>query len=241
LDERLSGIWNAVCGTAPGETYCTVVDRAAYEGAALALGEAPETPRDPDGVRYWACYDHQSQAPRCAFMAGAGVSGETTVEPAETPSETATTEPAPTESAPGAADVDLCSLLPVDDGAIVRRSDVHCVASIDALLGCDACGSEIAITRVESAEQAEQIARDAYCGNPNFTACAESPIGDAGITSTDTSGEEYRPEVAFAHFRMHFSHGRYVVDITAEIPGKEDLVIGIGQEVIERIDASQGE
>jgi hypothetical protein len=91
---------------------------------------------------------------------------------------------------------------------------------------------------MESAERAAQLALETYCGPlANFTACGESPIGDAGITSTDTSGEPYRPEVAFAHYRLVFSYGPYLVQLTAEIPGKEEAVIAIGGEVIERIGA----
>jgi len=239
LDERLSGIWNAVCGTAAGQTYCTSVDRVAYAAAALALGEPLQIPINPDQARYWVCYDNQTQVPRCARMAGSAAEGE-----AAAHDETADPEPAAAESspeevaAPPPADVDTCTLLPVDEDAIVARSDVHCVASIDALLGCDACGSKISITRIESAERARQIASETYCGNPNFSVCGVSPIGDAGITSTDISDEPYRPEVAYVFFRVAFSHRRYMVLIDAQIPGKEELAIGIGQEVIERIEAS---
>jgi hypothetical protein len=230
LDERLAGIWNAVCGTAAGQTYCVAVDRGAYEAAASQLGETPAISSDPNEARYWACYDVETQAPRCAKMIGPAAGEEADAEP--TP-----TEPPPTEAAPPAVEVDPCTLLPVDEGAVTMRSDVHCVASIDAQLGCDTCGSEMSITRVESAERAAQLALETYCGNPNFFACGDSPIGDAGVTSTDTSGEPYRPEVAYTFFRLSFSYGRYLVSIAAEIPGKEELVTGLGQEVIERIEA----
>jgi hypothetical protein len=175
-------------------------------------------------------------------MAGSAAQGDEAAQDETAAPEPAATEPSPAEGAtPPPPDVDTCTLLPVDENAVDMRSDVHCLASIDALLGCDACGSRISITRIESAERAQQLARETYCGNPNFVACGVSPIGDAGITSTDISDEVYRPEVAFSYFRVTFSYGRYLVSIDAEIPGKQELVIGIGQEVIERIDASRSD
>jgi hypothetical protein len=207
----------------------------------VALGEAPLVPINPEDARYWVCYDTLSQAPLCAKMAGSPADEETVAE-GEEASEPEPTETAPSESGPPApAEVDLCTLLPVDESAITRRQDDFCEASIDALLGCEACGSQITVQRMESAERAAQLALETYCGNPNFTACGESPIGDAGITSTDLSGEPYRPEVAFAHYRLAFSYGPYLVQLTAEIPGKEGEAIAIGGEVIERIDASSAD
>ncbi len=48
LDERLTGIRDLLAGRAAGQVSCTTTDRADYEAAARALGEAPQIPRDPD-------------------------------------------------------------------------------------------------------------------------------------------------------------------------------------------------
>jgi hypothetical protein len=242
LDERLSRIWQTVCGIEAGQSYCTAADRAGYEGATAVLGEAPLVPINPEDARYWVCYETLSQAPLCAKMAGSPAEGETAVEGEEADAGGEEGEPEPTEGAPPpAAEVDPCTLIPVDESAITRRQDFYCEASIDALVGCDGCGSQIFLQRMESAERAAQLALEEYCGNPNFFACGESPIGDAGITSTDTSSQPYRPEVANVYYRLTFSYGPYFVRITTEIPGKEGETIAIGQEVIERIDASRSE
>ncbi len=75
------------------------------------------------------------------------------------------------------------------------------------------------------------------CGNPNFSATGKSPIGDAGVTCTDTTGEAYREGVAQHFYTLAFSTGRYLVRVYLTYPGQEELALSLGQEVIERIAA----
>lgn len=232
LDERIAGIIGAVSGTIIGQSYCTVVDRSAYEAAANQLGIPPETAGEPDKARYWACYDIQTQLATYVKMFGSAAEA---AEEAASP-EPELVEPSPDEIAPTeTVDVDVCTLLPVDASQITNRSEDSCVASIDSLVGCNECGSDISITLTESQERAQQAALEASCGNPNFFAKGDSPIGDSGVTCTETSGEEYREGVAQSYIYLIFSSGPFVISIHSGYPGQEALVLELGQEVIERV------
>ena len=70
LDERLEGIQKAAAGEFAGQRYCTAVGRGEYEVAALALGQTPQVPEEPERATYLVCYDLQTQAPICADVLG---------------------------------------------------------------------------------------------------------------------------------------------------------------------------
>lgn len=132
--------------------------------------------------------------------------------------------------------LDVCALLPVDEQAIINRGNDTCVAEINYLIGCGECGSKISITRMESEETAEEFAVDGGCGNPEFSARGESPIGSAGYTCTDISGEEYREGVAQAYYLIQFSYQDYLVAISTGYPGQEGFVNELGLKTINNID-----
>jgi hypothetical protein len=237
LEERLAGISRAKVGGPAGTTYCTDVDRAAYQEAALQLGQTLEVAPDPDRAHYWACYDIQTQAAVSARMLGSAA-GQAQAPPSE-PDESAAADPelSPAEtSAAESSDVDMCALLPLDESLVNNRGNDFCVASFDALVGCGVCGCSISVVQTESVERAQFVALDTRCGNPNFDARGDSPIGDVGVTCTNITGEEYRPGVAQGYLTLAFSYGRYTVSIHTGYPGLEELVVSLGQEVIDRID-----
>jgi len=97
--------------------------------------------------------------------------------------------------------------------------------------------SSISITRSDSVEIAQQFAGDVRCGNPNFYAKGESPIGDMGGACTFFGDTPYREGVAQGFYYLSFSYGRYLIAINMTYPGQEALALSLGQEVIERIDA----
>jgi hypothetical protein len=142
----------------------------------------------------------------------------------------------PAEVSPEESELDICSLLPVDPSQVINPSKEACVAEFNSLVGCGSCGSTISITRAESVERAQQGAVAGNCGNPRFDVRGTSILGDAGFTCTDISGEAYREGVAQRYFLISFSYRSYVVTIATGYPGQEDLVIGLGRGVIERID-----
>ncbi len=72
LDERVKGIRATVASHGVGEVYCIGVDRAAYESAAQALGEAPEVPAVPERSVYKVCYINGTQDAVFARMYGGG-------------------------------------------------------------------------------------------------------------------------------------------------------------------------
>ena len=145
-------------------------------------------------------------------------------------------EKQPAETSLEESELDICSLLPVDASQVINPSKRACVAEIDSLVGCGSCGSTISLTQMESVERAQQAAVDGNCGNPKFDAKGASILGDAGFTCTDISGEAYREGVSQRYFLISFSYGPYVAQISTGYPGQEDLVIGLGQGIIERID-----
>ena len=120
---------------------------------------------------------------------------------------------------------------------VINPSQDACVAEFDSLIGCGQCGSKISVTRTESMEMAQQSADSGRCGNPKFSALGDSPLGDTGITCTNISGDEYREGVAQSYFHIAFSYGRYVASVTTGYPGQEDLVLSLGQGIIDRIDS----
>jgi len=132
--------------------------------------------------------------------------------------------------------LDVCVLLPVDDGAITNRGGNSCVADIDYLIGCGECGSKISITRMESEGAAEEFAVDGGCGNPAFSARGENPIGSAGYICTDLSGEEYRKGVAQSYYLIQFSYRDFLVAIHTGYPGQEGFVNELGLKTINNID-----
>jgi hypothetical protein len=132
--------------------------------------------------------------------------------------------------------LDVCTLLPVDESAVTITGKDACAADIDSLIGCGECNSDISITRLESVARAQEVAVDGNCGNPNFSARGESPIGSAGFTCTKIEDEEYREGVAQSYFYVSFSHDRYAVSISTGYPGKESFALDLGQQTIERID-----
>ena len=132
--------------------------------------------------------------------------------------------------------LDVCTLLPVNESAVTITGKDTCAADIDALIGCGECNSDISISRFESVARAQEVAVDGNCGNPNFSARGESPIGSAGFTCTNTEDEEYREGVAQSYFYVSFSHDRYAVSISTGYPGMESFVLDLGQETIDRID-----
>lgn len=134
--------------------------------------------------------------------------------------------------------LDVCTLLPVNESAVTITGKDACVADIDYLIGCGECDSDISITRLESVERAQEVAVDGNCGNPNFSARGESPLGSAGFTCTKTEDEEYREGVAQSYFHVSFSHDRYAVVIGTGYPGMESFILDLGQQTIERIDDS---
>ena len=140
-------------------------------------------------------------------------------------------------SSPEESVVDMCTLLPVDESMVINPSKYSCVAKFNSLIGCGECGSKISITRMESVEMAQQSADSGRCGNPKFSALGDSPLGDTGITCTNISGETYREGVSQSYFNIAFSYGRYVASVSTGYPGQEDLVLSLGQGIIDRIDS----
>lgn len=134
--------------------------------------------------------------------------------------------------------IDVCTLLPVNESAVTITGQDACVADIDYLVGCGECGSNISITRLESAERAREVAVDGNCGNPRFSERGESPIGSAGFTCTDIDEEEYREGVAQSYFSISFSYDRYAVSIDTGYPGLEGFIVGLGRQTIDKIDNS---
>jgi hypothetical protein len=131
---------------------------------------------------------------------------------------------------------DLCTLLPIDSSLVEQNTESSCVAIIDSLLGCAGCLDRMSITKVASLEAAQEAATGGKCGNPNFSARIEHPLGDAGFACRNTSDEEFRAGVAQSYYHLSFSRGRYVVSISTGYPGREELVLELGQEIIDRID-----
>jgi hypothetical protein len=131
---------------------------------------------------------------------------------------------------------DICSLLPVDRSLVTDASELSCVAVIDALLGCSGCNSRMSITLTDSVEHAQASALGGSCGNPNFTARGDSPVGDVGFTCTNTTGEAYREGVAQGYFYIVFSYGPYVASISATYPGQDAYVVSLAQGIVDRID-----
>jgi hypothetical protein len=139
-------------------------------------------------------------------------------------------------SSPEVSLEDLCTLLPIDEDLVTDASPTSCVATIDPLVGCSGCNSRMSITQLGSPEEAQQGALSGSCGNPKFSARGDSPLGDAGITCIDISGEAYREGVAQSYYYIIFSYGPYVASISSTFPGQEALVLELGQGIIERID-----
>jgi hypothetical protein len=132
--------------------------------------------------------------------------------------------------------LNVCALLPVDDQAVINHGGSSCVAEINYLIGCGECDSTISITQMDSEQAAQDFADDGGCGNPEFSAQGESPIGSAGYICTDLSGEEYRAGVAQSYYLIQFSHRDFLVAIHTGYPGQEGFVNELGLETINRID-----
>ncbi len=100
LDERLEGIQKAASGEFAGQRYCTAVGRGEYEVAALALGQTPQVPEEPERATYLVCYDLQTRAPIYADVLGTEGEEEQEEEeaeakPTQTPAEEATVDEIP--------------------------------------------------------------------------------------------------------------------------------------------------
>lgn len=147
------------------------------------------------------------------------------------------TETPEVDAAPPDVDpVDPCSLLPVDESRIVNASEEFCVVNIDHLTNCGGCNDKLSISRMADRETAMEWVPQGNCGNPRFHARGETPIGDAGFTCTNMSGEEYRPGVAQSYYDLMFSYQEYLVSLHAGYPGQEGVLIDLGQQIISRID-----
>jgi hypothetical protein len=131
---------------------------------------------------------------------------------------------------------DICALLPVDRSLVTDASAWACVAVIDPLLGCSGCNSRMSIALTDSVEIAQQQAISGSCGNPNFYARGDSPVGDAGMTCTFTGDDEYREGVAQLFFSIIFSYKGYVAGISAMFPGQDAYVLDLARQIVERID-----
>ncbi|MBN1265853.1 MAG: hypothetical protein JXA25_10195 [Anaerolineales bacterium] len=200
---------------------CITADRAQYESAAERIGVTPETPGDPDNVKYEVCYV-QGQASRVRMIEGEDAEGE--LEDSIGVQEEGT--------------VDICALLPVDASLVTSQSEYACVADLDSLVGCGECGSTISISRMDTEEMAQQGTVGGNCGNPGFFSRGDSPLGTSGYTCTNISDEEYRDGVAQSYLLLSFSHRNYVISLHTGYPGMEAVLVDLGQETINLIDSS---
>ena len=143
--------------------------------------------------------------------------------------------------------VPICSLLPVDAGLVTDESDfgdfASCSADIDSLVGCNSCGSMMSISRLPSTEAAQNgfsIPDD--CGPAEVFSDVILPrlpitFGDLGYACPD-SFTEFEDGVAIRYFSIWFTQGSYSVFIISGKPGVDGLILGLGEEIVIRINLS---
>lgn len=203
---------------------------------------------DPFGLT-WEERDRVS-ARQTATAAAATQEAPTLIAEVETHEARVTSEAQATEAAATAqAEEDICSLLPVDVNAIIEESTIRepgyggsCTANIDYLVGCKACGSKMSITKYPSESEAlqsftypEDCGRAAVFSEVILKPFA-LPFGEEGYGCPD-SHEEYEEGVAQLYCSIWFTQGPYSVAIWSGFPGVEDLILDLGQDIVNRIES----